>query len=108
MDADLRQAIIDVAARAAELRADWAAAVRERRDAGTSERFVSGDTEGLLSVLPRAARPTHWDEGRWLDEGAELRFANRVVLDGDGRPVLHERVGDGYVLNLWRYERDRT
>lgn len=108
MDPDLRQAVLDVAARAEALRTGWSTAVAERRAAGSGERFVSGDTEGLLSVLPQAARPAHSNEGRWVGKDADLRFANRVVLDDQGRPLLHERMHDGYVLNLWRYERDHT
>ena len=31
-----------------------------------------------------------------------------MLLDAEGRPLLHERVHDGYVLALWRYDGDRT
>jgi hypothetical protein len=38
--------------------------------------------------------------GRWLPDGASTRFAGRVLLDAEARPLLHERVRDGYVLAL--------
>ena len=96
-------------ARAAELRETFATEVQARRDAAVSARLVSGDTEGLLSALPVAARRGHQRRvGRWLPDGASTRFAGRVLLDAEGRPLLHERVHDGYVLALWRYDGDRA
>jgi hypothetical protein len=97
-----------VVARSAELRETFAAEVQARRDAAVSARLVSGDTEGLLSALPVAARRGHRRRvGRWLPDGASTRFAGRVLLDAEARPLLHERVSDGYVLALWRYDGDR-
>jgi hypothetical protein len=107
--AEFRAATLRVVARAAELRATFAAEVQARRDAAVSVRLVSGDTEGLLSALPVAARRGHRRRvGRWLPDGASTRFAGRVLLDAQARPLLHERVHDGYVLALWRYDGDRT
>jgi Domain of unknown function (DUF1963) len=111
VDAELRQAVLDVVARAAELRETMSAEVDARRSDAAAERWVSGDTEGLLSALPLAARRTGLRRvGRWVDEPADPRrsFAGRVQVDAEGRPVLHERVGDGYLLGSWRYDDDRT
>ncbi|HYZ30128.1 MAG TPA: DUF1963 domain-containing protein [Thermoleophilaceae bacterium] len=111
MDPELRLAVLDVKARAAELREKMAREVEARRNEAAAERWVSGDTEGLLSALPLAARDSGLRRvGRWIDEPADLRrsFAGRVHVDLEGRPLLHERVDDGYVLGLWRYDDDRT
>ena len=107
--AEFRTAILGVVARAAELRESFAEEVQARRAAAVSARLVSGDTEGLLSALPVVARRGHRRRvGRWLPDGASTRFAGRVLLDAEARPLLHERVHDGYVLALWRYDGDRT
>src|SRR4051794_4237422 len=110
-DAELRQSIIDVEARAAELRETMGAEVAKRRSDAVASRWVSGDTEGLLSAVPLAARRTGLRRvGRWIEEpdDAGRTFAGRVHLDDLGRPLVHERVHDGYVLALWRYGDDRT
>src|SRR5436190_8894667 len=87
------------------------AEVDARRNVAAAVRWVSGDTEGLLSALPLAARDTGLHRvGRWIDEPADPRrsFADRVHVDAEGRPLVHERIIDGYVLGFWRYDNDRT
>jgi hypothetical protein len=101
----LRNAIPRVVARAAELQETLEDEARARRDAAASWWLVSGDTELLLSALPRAARQGR-REGRWLLEGEDARLAGRVALDAEERPLLHERADDGEVLALWRYDDD--
>jgi hypothetical protein len=110
MDAELRQALVDVEARAAQLRESMPAEVEARRGEAAAERWVSGDTEGLLSALPLAARDGPRRVGRWIDEPLDRSrdFAGRVYVDAQGRPLLHERIRDGYVLGFWRYDEDRT
>src|SRR3954470_17352022 len=91
-DAELRQSIIDVEARAAELRETMGAEVAKRRSDAVASRWVSGDTEGLLSAVPLAARRTGLRRvGRWIDEPQDTTrtFANRVHVDGQGRPLVH-------------------
>src|SRR3954452_3975783 len=85
------------------------AEVAARRAAAVDEKLVSGDTEGLLSALPMIARRGDRRRvGRWLDADEDPRFAGRVLLDGEGRPLLHEPVEWGGVNALWRYEDGRT
>jgi Domain of unknown function (DUF1963) len=107
--AEFRTAILGVVARAAEVRETFAAEVQERRDAAVGARLVSGETQGLLSALPVAARRGHQRRvGRWLPDDSRAQSVGRVLLDSEARPLLHERVRDGYVFTLWRYDSDRT
>jgi Domain of unknown function (DUF1963) len=111
MDAQLRQALLDVVARATQLRETMSAEAGARRAEAAAVRWVSGDTEGLLSSLPLAARPGGLRRvGRWVGEPDELdrTRVNRVHVDAEDRALMHERPFDGYVLGLWRYDEDRT
>jgi hypothetical protein len=111
MDAQLRAALLAVIARAAQLRETMGVEARARGAEAAAVRWVSGDTEGLLSSLPLAARPSGLRRvGRWVgepDESDRTRV-NRVHVNAEGRPLLHQRPFDGYVLGLWRYDADRT
>jgi hypothetical protein len=106
VDADLRDALVLVAARAARLRETFDQEAESRRAAAASAWLVSGDAEGLLSAVPLVARDPRNGVGRWLVEGESQTFAGRVLLDERERPLLHERCVDGYVLSIWRYDGD--
>src|SRR4051794_34030984 len=106
---ELLEAVLAVGARARELAQTWQDEARALRAGAASSRMVSGGTSGLLSALPIAARTAPRGRvGRWLRADEAPRFAGRVYLDADARPLLHERIDDGYVHTLWRYEAERT
>jgi hypothetical protein len=98
---ELRNAIPRVVARAAEVQETLEDEAQARRVAAVRWWLVSGDTDLLLSALPRAARQGR-REGRWLREGEDACFAGRLALDAEERPLL-DASDDGDVLGLWRY-----
>ncbi len=103
MDETLERAVLAVADRAAELRERSTAREQALDGHDTVERWVSSDAEGLLSIVPPAARINPEWMGEWLDAPGPYGDAERVLVGSDGRPLVHERPRGGYVLRCWRY-----